>query len=98
MEDVRSVQHSNAVQCSGRTLRARREIEEIFNVNFMFAHKFEFYNLTAKKGDRFMHIHSAHTRGATTLAGAFAFSDSNALDSSKWKRLVAVECQSRIFM
>lgn len=32
-----------------------RKIEEIFNVNFMFAHKFEFYNLTAEKGDRFMH-------------------------------------------
>lgn len=37
-----------------------REIEEIFNVNFMFAHKFEFYNLTAEKGDRFMHTSSDH--------------------------------------
>lgn len=50
-------------QKNNRKYARSREIEEIFNVNFMFAHKFEFYNLTAKEGDRF----TPHTHRATTL-------------------------------
>lgn len=108
----RRADHHSKTPSECRTIAYRewRKIEEIFNVNFMFAHKFEFYNLTAEKVERFMHIARStqtHTheyrelKSETTLAGGCTlFIQLNAsyaliFSSSKWKRLVAAEWPHR---